>query len=69
MLSEVNEPVESYLLSCSVENNFFTDPNSIIDCVELSDGSAGSALDNGYDAWTYVDFCDKERISKNLVSS
>ena len=68
-LSEVIEPVQSYLLSHSVENNYFTDPKSIIECVELLNASACSALHSGYDVWTYIDICAKEHILKYLVSS
>ena len=48
---------------------FFTDPKYIIQCVELLDGSAGSALYSGHDVGTYVDFSDKEVILKKTVSS
>ena len=50
------EPAKSYLLPRRVENNYFTDPSSITESVELLDGSAGSALHSGYDVRTCVDF-------------
>ena len=60
-LSGVMEPAKKYLLSRRVENNYFTDPSSITECVELLDGSAGSALHSGYDVRTCIDFCNKGR--------
>ena len=67
-LSEIVETVQSCFPSRSVENKYFNDANSIIECVELLDGSAGSILHSDYDVWTCVDFCDKECILKNFVS-
>ena len=69
-LSEVIVQVQSYLLSSSsVESNYFFYQSSLIECVELLERSVGSALQSGYDVWTYVDFCDRERNLKKLFSN
>jgi len=54
-LAEIFEPVQNYMLSCSPENNIFTDPESINYCVELVEDFAGTAWQSGYDPWSYVD--------------
>ena len=56
-------------MSCSVENNLFTDSSSLNECNQLLDGFLCAAFHCGIDVWRFVDFCDKGRISKNLVSS
>ena len=68
-LSKVIKSLQSYLLSCGVENNIFTDPSSINECVELLEGFAGTALHSSYDVWTFVSFCGKDCILNNSVSS
>ena len=45
-LSEIIEPVNSYLLSCNAENNIFTHPCSINECVDLLYGFTGTLLSN-----------------------
>ena len=68
-LSEITKPVQRYFLSFSVQNKIFTDRSSNIECVELLNGFTGNALHSGFDVQTYVDFCDKEWILKNLVGN
>ena len=58
------------MLSCKAGNNLFGDPRSTSECVqfvELLDVFPGTALHSDYDVCTYVDFCDKELILKELV--
>ena len=63
-LSEVMEPLQSYLLSCNRVTNVFTDPSSVSEGVELLESFGGTALGSGCDAWGYLDFHDKEKILK-----
>ena len=42
------------------------DPSSV-KYVELLDKFAGTALQSGYDACAYVDFCDKECFFEDFV--
>ena len=67
-LSKSSEPVPSYMLSCSPENNNFTDPDSIISCVDLLDKLASTVLQTGFFAWFRVNIHDNEVILKALMS-
>ena len=53
------EPAESYILSYNPENKIFADLGSSDNCVEPSEYFARTALPSGLDAWSYVDFLDK----------
>ena len=55
-LSSVIDPLQSYLLCGDLANSFFTDPESIVMCVELVDNFGDQALRAGYDPWESVDF-------------
>ena len=67
-LSEVAEPDQSALWSQKSENTF-TDPTSMTECVELLEEIPSAALQIGYDAWSYVNFCDRRNILKSLIGS
>ena len=66
--SEIIEPVQGYMFSCNPENKMFADLESNSCCVDLLDSFAGTALQSGYDVWSYVDFHDKENFLKVLMS-
>ena len=54
-LAEKIEPVPSDMLSCIPEINILFDVESINSCVELLGSFAGTTLQVGCDAWSYVD--------------
>ena len=68
-LSDVIEPLQSYLLSSSAEQNIFTSAESISSYVELLDEFADRAVQPGYDPWASVNFHDKSQISVDLAKA
>ena len=68
-LSEVIEPLQSYLLSSSAEQNIFTSAESISSCVELLNEFADRAMQPGYDPCASVNFYDKSEISVDLTKA
>ena len=65
-LSSVIEPLQSYLLCGELVNNFFTDPESIIRCVELVDKFGDQVLQANYNPWDTVDFHGRNGIVEGL---
>ena len=55
-LSDIIEPLQSYLLSRSAEQNNFTSAKSFSSCVELLDEFSDKATQPYYDPWRSVDF-------------
>ena len=55
-LSDMIEPLQSYLLGSSAEQNIFTSAKSISSCVELLDEFGDKALQPCFDPWASVDF-------------
>ena len=66
-LSEIIEPVQSCLLSSNHKYQIFTDVSSVSERTELHEGSAGTAIEPGYNPWTYVDFFDKDEVLQDFV--
>ena len=64
-LSDIIEPLQSYLLSSSFEQNVFTSAESISSCVELLDEFGDKAIQPCYDTWASVDFHDKSQICRS----
>ena len=68
-LSDVIEPLQSYLLSSGAEQNIFTTAESLSSCVELLDEFADRAMQPGFDPWASVNFHDKSQISADLTKA
>ena len=68
-LSDVVEPLQSYLLGSSAEQNIFTRAESISSCVELLDEFGDRAIQPCYDPWASVDFYDKSQIYADLTKA
>ena len=67
-LWDITEPLQSYLLSSSAEQNvFFTSAESIESCVELLDEFGDKAIPPCYDPWASVDFHDNSQIYADLT--
>ena len=65
-LSEVKEPLQSFLLSCNPEAITFTDRSSTTEGVELLEKFGVTVLRSGSHAWGYVDFQDNGKILKTM---
>ena len=50
-LSDIIEPLQSYLLGSTAEQNIFTNPESISSCVELLDEFGDKAIQPCFDPW------------------
>ena len=68
-LSDIIEPLQSYLLGSSGEQKTFTSAESISSCVELLDEFGDRAIQPCYDPWASVDFHDKSQIYADLTKS
>ena len=68
-LSDFVEPLQSYLLGSSAEQNIFTSAESISSCVELLDEFGDRAIQPCYDPWVSVDFHDKSQIYADLTKA
>ena len=68
-LSDVIEPLQSYLLGSSAEQNIFTNAESISSCVELLDEFGDRAIRSSYDPWASVDFHGKSEIYGALTKA
>ena len=67
-LAKIIEPVQSYIMFCNSESNFSANLETINCCVELLETFAGTAILSGHDAWSYVDFHQKEKNERSLMS-
>ena len=61
-LSDIMEPLQSYFLSSSAKQNFFTRAESILSCVKLLDEFRYKAIQPCFDPWASVVFHDKSQI-------
>ena len=68
-LSDIVEPLQSYLLGSSAEQIIFTSAESISSCVELLDEFGDRAIQPCYDPWASVDFYDKSQIYADLTKA
>ena len=68
-LSDVIEPLQSYLLGSSAEQNIFTSADSISSCAELLDEFGDRAIQASYDPWASVDFHGKSQIYADLTKA
>ena len=65
-LSSVIGPIQGYLLSGDSEGNFFTDPGSVLCCIELLETFSDRALESDYNPWESVDAHGYENIRAEL---
>ena len=68
-LSDFIEPLQSYLLSSSAEQNIFVSAESTLSCAELLDEFEDKAIQSCYDPWASVDFHDKSQIYADLTKA
>ena len=68
-LSDIIEPLQSYLLSISAEQNIYTNAESISSCVELLDEFGDKTIQPCYGPWASVDFHDKSQIYADLTKA
>ena len=68
-LSDVIEPLQCYLLTCSAEQNIFVSADSISSCVEMLAEFGDRALQPSYDPWACVDFHDRGKIHTDLTKA
>ena len=68
-LSDIIEPLQSYLLGSSAEQNIFNSAESISSCVELLDEFGDRAIQPCFDPWASVDFHDKSQIYADLTKA
>ena len=68
-LSDIIEPLQSYLLGSSAEQNIFTSAESISSCAELLDEFGDRAIRASYDPWASVDFNGKSEICADLTKA
>ena len=68
-LSDNIEPLQTYLLSSSNEQNIFSSAESISSCVEFLDEFGDKAIQPCYDPWASVDFHKKSEIYADLTNA
>ena len=68
-LSDIIEPLQSYLLGSGAEQNIFTSAESISSCVELLDEFGDKVIQASYDPWASVDFHGKSQIYADLTKA
>ena len=66
-LSDIFEPLQSYLLGSSAEQNIFTSAESISSCVELLDEFGDKAIQPCFNLWASVDFHGQTQIYADLT--
>ena len=68
-LSDLIEPLQSYLLTCNTEQNIFSSADSISSCVEMLAEFGDKALQPSYDPWASVDFHGRGKIHADLTKA
>ena len=68
-LSDIIEPLQSYLLGSSSEQNISTSAETISSCVELLDEFGDKAIEPSYDPWANVDFHGTSQIYADLTKA
>ena len=68
-LSDLIEPLQSYLLTCNTEQNIFSSADSISSCVEMLAEFGDKALQPSYDLWAGVDFHGRSKIHADLTKA
>ena len=68
-LSDLIEPLQSYLLTCNTEQNIFSSADSISSCVEMLAECGDKALQPSYDLWAGVHFHGRSKIHADLTKA
>ena len=68
-LAAVIELLQSFLLTCSADQNIFSSADSISSCVEMLAEFGDLALQPSYDPWASVDFYGRAKIHANLTKA
>ena len=68
-LADVIEPLQSYLLGSSLEQNVFASAECISSCVEMLAEFGDRALQPSYDPWASVDFHGRGKIHADLTKA
>ena len=68
-LSDIIEPLQSYLLGSSAEQNIFTSAESISSCVEFLDEFGDKALQPCFDPWASADFNGQSQIYADVTKA
>ena len=68
-LADVIEPLQSYLLGSSLEQNIFASAQCISFCVEMLAEFGDRALQPSYDPWASVDFHGRGKIHADLTKT
>ena len=68
-LADVIEHLQSYLLTCNTEQNFFLAADSIFSCVEMLAEFGDKALQPSYDPWATVDFHARSILHADLTKT
>ena len=68
-LADVIEALQSYLWTCSADQNVFVSSDSISSCVEMSAEFGDNALQSPYDPWASVDSHDRSKIQADLTKA
>ena len=67
--ADVIEPLQSYLMSSSSEQNIFPSAECISSCVEMSTEFGDEALQRSFDPWASVDFHGRATIHADLTKT
>ena len=68
-LADVMEPLQSYLLTCSADQNVFVSTDSISSCAEMLAEFGDKALQPSNDPWASVDFHGRAKIHADLAKT
>ena len=68
-LADVIEPLQSYLLVSSLEQNIFASAECISSCIEMLAEFGDRALQASYDPWASVDFHGRGKIHADLTKA
>ena len=68
-LSDLIEPLQSYLLTCNTEQSIFSSADLISSCVEVLADFGDKALQPSYELWAGVDFHGRSKIHADLTKA
>ena len=53
----------------AIQSYTFTDASSTTECLEVMESFVFTAVEEGYNLWSYVNFSDKDQLLESLVTS
>ena len=68
-LADVIQPLQSYLLTCSAEQDNFSSADSVSSCVEMLAEFGDKAVQPSYDPWASVDFHGRSKIHSGMTKT